>query len=126
MYGIIEIGGHQYQVRPGAVLDVEKLDVKEGLLIDLENVLYIGGETPRIGVPTVEGAKVQAKVIKHARGKKFPVFQKSPGKWEKRRGHKQSYTSLLITEIHDGKGQLAKIGSEEKNYEKYLKETSTN
>lgn len=120
MYGIVEIAGHQYQVRPGIVLDVDKLDVEEGSIVDLENVLFIGGEKPLIGAPKLEGAKIQARVIRQARSRKILILKRKPGKWQKKRGHRQHYTSLLITEIHNGKGDSVKIDAESKAAQKYL------
>lgn len=120
MYGIVEISGHQYEVRPGTLLDVEKLEVEAGSIIDLDNILFIGGDQPKVGAPVVAGAKVQAKVIRHDRSRKLLVFKRKPGKWQRRRGHRQHFTALLITEIHDGNGNTLKIDHESNLAKKYL------
>lgn len=127
MYGIVEINGHQYQVKPGIILDVEKMgeDVKEGAFIDLENVLFIGGDTPLVGFPRVAGAKIHAKVIKHSRSRKLLILKRKAGKWQRKRGHRQHYTSLLITEIENGQGQSIKIDSESKLAQKFLQTQAT-
>ena len=75
MYGIVEIGGHQYRVREGDVIDVQKLEAEVGSTIDLEKVLFIGGDSPKVGTPTVAGAKVTAEVVRQARSRKVIVFR---------------------------------------------------
>ena len=120
MYGIVEISGHQYQVSPGTVLDVEKLEQAEGSTINLEDILFIGGAVPVVGMPKVKGAKVVAKVIKHDRSRKLLVLKRKAGKWMKKKGHRQEYTSLFVTEIHDGQGKSLKVEAESKEAKKYL------
>ncbi len=119
MYGIVEISGHQYKVKAGDILDVQKLDKEEGQTVDLDRVLFVGGESPSVGSPLVEGAVVKAKVIKNDRSRKLLVFKRRPGKWQKRRGHRQSFTSLLITEIFDGSGQTSQIDAESEVAKKF-------
>ncbi len=120
MYGVVEIAGHQYRVEAGDVLDVEKLSAEAGSNVELDQVLFVGGENPVVGLPTVNGAKVTAKVIKHERSRKVLVFKRRPGLWRKKNGHRQHYTSLLITEINDGNGNTASIDKESKTAKKYL------
>lgn len=103
MYGIVEISGHQYRVKEGDIIDVQKLNEEAGTSIDLEKVLFIGGDNPQIGTPTVAGAKVTAEVIKHARSRKVIVFKRKPGLYQTKNGHRQHYTSLKITSITGGK-----------------------
>jgi large subunit ribosomal protein L21 len=63
MYGIVEIAGHQYKVKPGDLIDVQKLKEKEdGSTIELDKILFIGGKNPQVGLPIVSGAKVSAKI----------------------------------------------------------------
>jgi len=121
MYGVVEIGGHQYRVQAGDVLDVQKLSDEAGSTIELDKVLFVGGETALVGAPTVEGAKVTAKVIKHDRSRKIIVFKRKPGAYRRKNGHRQHYTSLLITELSDGQGNTAAIDAESNNAKKYLK-----
>ncbi|MBF0208308.1 MAG: 50S ribosomal protein L21 [Oligoflexia bacterium] len=75
MYGVVEISGHQYKVAPGRLLDVDKLDELAGGTIELDKVLFIGGEGPIVGSPVVKGALVKAKVIKHARDRKILMIK---------------------------------------------------
>lgn len=120
MYGVVEIGGHQYKVQAGDILDVEKLPTaQEGSTIELDKVLFVGGDKPVVGGPTVEGAKVTAKVVRHDRDRKQIVFVRKPGLYQKKRGHRQEYTFLVITEINDGQGNVAKIDKDSKG-QKYL------
>lgn len=101
MYAIIKTGGKQYVVREGDVLRVEKLDVEEGADIAFDEVLAIGQDDGlKVGTPVVEGAKVEAKVIKHGKGKKVIVFKYKPKKnYRKKQGHRQPYTEVQISKI---------------------------
>lgn len=121
MYGVVEISGHQYRVRPGDIIDVEKLAVEAGNTVEIEDVLFTAGETPRVGLPTVEGAKVTVKVIKHDRSRKVVVFKRKNTSGRRvKNGHRQHFTALLVTEINDGNGTVAKIDAESKVAKKYL------
>lgn len=120
MYGVVEMGGHQYRVEPGEILDIQKIETKEGETLEMDKVLFIGGEKPLLGKPVVEGAKVLAKVIRHDRSRKQIVLKRKPGLYKKKNGHRQHFTSLLITDIEDGQGGKAQIDKKSKNAEKYL------
>lgn len=101
MYAVIETGGKQYRVAPGDTVRVEKLDVEAGQSIDLDKVLLIQDDKNiRIGKPTVEGAKVKAKVISHGRGEKIRIFKMKRRKnYRNQAGHRQDFTELEITSI---------------------------
>ncbi len=120
MYSVVEIAGHQYRVQAGDVIDVEKLKDEAGTNVEFDSVLFVGGENTHVGLPTVNGAKVTAKVIKHDRSRKIIIFKRKPGLSRRKNGHRQQYTSLLITEINDGNGSTAKIDAESKNAKKFL------
>ncbi len=122
MYGIVEIGGHQYKVQPGDLLDVQKLNDEEGSTIELNKVLFVGGkDQPLVGAPTVDGATVTAKIIKHDRSRKIIVFKRKPGGYKRKKGHRQNYTALLITELNNGNGKTEKIDAKSATAVKYLK-----
>jgi large subunit ribosomal protein L21 len=122
MFGIVHINGHQYKVSPGQILDVEKMkNSNEGTNVDLPSVLMVVGDQSMVGAPYVSGAKVVAKIVRHDRSRKMIIFKRRPGKYYKKNGHRQQFTTLLITEIHDGKGGIAKIENDNKNAKKYLK-----
>lgn len=120
MYGIVEIGGHQYKAECGSLIDVEKIEAEVGQSVELDRVLFIGGDDQKIGLPHVSGAKIQARVVKQDRSRKLLVFKRSPGKWQKRRGHRQHYTALLVTEINDGAGNVKTIDPESAVAKKFL------
>jgi len=108
MYSVVEINGHQYRVQAGDVIDVEKLEGKEGSELTFDQVLFVGGKNPIVGAPVVAGAKVTGLVKRQARSRKVIVFRRKVGKWEKKNGHRQHYTGLFITSVDDGKGNVEK------------------
>lgn len=120
MYSVVEIGGHQYKVKTGDVLDVQKLQAEEGKAVEFDKVLFVGGENVKVGKPVVEGAKVTAHVIKHGRDKKIIVFKRKKGLYKRKKGHRQQYTALLVTEVNDGSGNTDKIASDNKWATKFL------
>lgn len=100
MYAIIKTGGKQYRVAEGETLRVEKLNGDVGADITLDDVLFVGGDAPKIGLPKVEGASVQATITGQGRAKKVIVFKKKRRKgYHKKQGHRQAYTELKITGI---------------------------
>ena len=101
MYAIIVTGGKQYRVQKGDVVFVEKLNAEEGSTVKFENVLAVGGEgDTKVGTPNVEGASVEAKVVKNGKGKKLNIITYRPKKGSARRmAHRQPYTKVEITEI---------------------------
>lgn len=70
MYAIIETGGKQIKVEEGQAVYIEKLDAAEGESVTFDRVLFVGGESVKVGSPVVEGATVTGKVEKHGRAKK--------------------------------------------------------
>ena len=101
MYAIIETGGKQYKVQAGDQIRVEKLNVEDGGAVVFDKVLVTGeGADVKVGAPTVDGAKVTAKVVKNGKSKKITVFTYKPKKNEKRKmGHRQPYTKVEIVKI---------------------------
>ena len=101
MYAVIKTGGKQYRVEPGAKLRVETLEAEAGSSIKLDQVLMIGdGDTVSVGTPLLAGASVKATVVAHGRGDKIRIFKMRRRKhYQKRMGHRQNYTELLIDSI---------------------------
>ncbi len=101
MNAVIETGGKQYRVTEGDTIFVEKLNVAEGDEITLERVLLLSDENgTKVGTPTVEGAKVVAKVAKQGKNKKIVVFKfKAKKNYRRKTGHRQPYTKLTIEKI---------------------------
>ena len=102
MYSIFETGGKQYKVEEGSVIFVEKLDAQEGETVTFDKVLATGdGENANFGTPTLDGAKVTAKVEKQGNAKKIYVFKMKRKKNERsKKGHRQPYTKLTVESIN--------------------------
>ena len=101
MKAIIVTGGKQYTVAEGDILFVEKLGVEAEEVVKFDQVLAVlDGENTKFGAPVVEGAAVEAKVIKNGKGKKIHVLKYKAKKNEKKKsGHRQPYTKVEITKI---------------------------
>ena len=100
MFAVIKTGGRQYRVVPDDVLEIGKIAGDVGTIVQLGEVLVLGGDTPVLGIPTVAGASVAAEVLDHKRGPKVISFKKRRRKNSKRkRGYRDEITVLRITEI---------------------------
>jgi len=101
VFAVIETGGKQYKVNEGDIIFVEKLDVNEGETVTFDKVMALStGDDFKVGAPTVEGAKVEANVVKNGKAKKIYVMKYKPKKNEKKKiGHRQPYTKVQITKI---------------------------
>ena len=97
----IVTGGKQYTVAEGDVLFIEKLNAEAEETVKFDQVLAVlDGENSKIGAPVVEGASVEAKVVKNGKGKKIHVLRYKAKKGEKKKiGHRQPYTKVEITKI---------------------------
>lgn len=101
MYAIIETGGKQIKVEEGQAIFVEKLNAEAGETVTFDKVLMVGGDSVKVGAPTVEGATVTAKVEKQGRAKKIIVFKyKSKKNYKRKQGHRQPYTKVVIEKIN--------------------------
>jgi large subunit ribosomal protein L21 len=99
MYAVIKTGGKQYRVQKNDILEVELLEAKKGDKVSLE-VLLLGGDTPKIGAPTVAGATVSAEVVDQIKDDKVIVFKKKRRQnYRRKNGHRQNLTVLKITDI---------------------------
>lgn len=105
MFAVIKTGGRQYRVVPDDVLEIGKIAGDVGTIVQLGEVLVLGGDTPVLGLPMVDGASVAAEVLQHKRGPKIISFKKRRRKNSRRkRGYRDEITVLRITEIlADGK-----------------------
>ena len=101
MQAVIVTGGKQYSVKEGDVIYVEKLNAEADATVTFDQVLaVVDGENSKFGTPVVEGAKVDATVVKNGKAKKVVVFKYRPKKDSKSiRGHRQPYTKVQIEKI---------------------------
>ena len=101
MKAVIVTGGKQYTVAEGDVLYIEKLNAEAEAVVKFDEVLAVlDGENSKIGAPVVEGAAVEAKVVKNGKAKKIHVLKYKAKKNEKKKiGHRQPYTKVEITKI---------------------------
>ena len=101
MYAVIETGGKQYQVNEGDVIFIEKLAVEADEAVTFDKIVALGADDGiKVGTPYVEGASVEAKVLKNGKAKKITVFTYKPKKGEKKKqGHRQPYTQVEIEAI---------------------------
>ena len=101
MFAVIETGGKQYKVQEGDVLFIEKIDAEAESTVKFDKVLAISDDAGfKVGAPLIDGASVDAKVIKQGKGKKIYVLKYKPKKNEKKKmGHRQLYTKVEITKI---------------------------
>ena len=101
MYAIIVTGGKQYKVAEGDTLFIEKLNAEAGEAVTFDKVLaVVDGDKATFGTPVVEGASVEAKIVKNGKGKKIRIFKYNPKKgYRKRQGHRQPYTKVEIGKI---------------------------
>ena len=101
VYAIVESGGKQYRVEPGAVVALERISGDVGSQVELTRVLLVSdGTTVRVGRPTLSGAKVISRIVAQTRGEKIDVFKfKKRKKYRRKTGHRQELTRIQIAEI---------------------------
>jgi len=85
MFAVIKTGGRQYRVVPDDVLEIGKIAGDVGTIVQLGEVLVLGGDTPLLGTPTVAGASVAAEVLQHKRGPRVIAFKKRRRKNSRRK-----------------------------------------
>jgi large subunit ribosomal protein L21 len=100
MFAVIKAGGKQYRVAAEDVIQIDRVAVEAGKVIEFGEVLLLGGDTPQIGAPTVSGAMVAGEVLQHTRGDKVIAFKKRRRKNSRRkRGSRHEFSVIRITEI---------------------------
>ncbi len=122
-FAIINTGGKQYKVSANDKLRVEKLPLKMGDTIEFKDILLVNNNNETdLGTPYVDGAKVEAKVVKQTKNKTILVFKKRRRKNSKRKkGHRQKISVIEITKIFGKNGKLlseAKIQDKPKTEKK--------
>ena len=103
MNAVVEISGKQFKVAKDSKLYVHRLDAKEGSKVSFENVLLLdNGSKVVVGTPTVKGASVEAKVVKHLKDDKVIVFKKKRRKgYRVKNGHRQALTEIVIEKVSE-------------------------
>jgi len=101
MYAVINTGGKQYRVQESDVIDIERVAGEVGGKVSFGEVLMLGeGAKIQVGTPHVKGAKVEAEIVDHFRGKKLVVFKMKRRKgYRKKHGHRQELTKVKINSI---------------------------
>ena len=101
MYAIIESGGKQRRVTPGALVALERIEGEAGSQVELSKVLLVAdGEQVRVGTPYLQGARVMTEIVRQGRGPKITVFKfKRRKRYRRTQGHRQAQTTVRITEI---------------------------
>ena len=101
MYAIVEMAGQQFKVAKDQKVYVHRLQTEEGKKVTFDNVLLLDdGKNVTVGAPAIDGAAVEAKVIKHLRGDKVIVFKKKRRKgYAVKNGHRQSLTEIVVEGI---------------------------
>ena len=115
-FAVIQTGGKQYKVRASEILKIEKLeDLKPESKIEFKEVLAYGDDKNiEIGLPLVQGAKVEAKLIKNGKNRTVLIFKKRRRKNSRRKnGHRQQYSLIKINKIYSKDGSL--LSEAEKN-----------
>ena len=107
-FAVIQTGGKQYKVSASEILKVEKLEQAEGKTVEFKNVLFLNDDkTTEIGNPNIQGAKVEATILKNTKNKTILVFKKRRRKNSRKKyGHRQPISLVRITKIFSKDGKL--------------------
>ena len=108
-YAVIQTGGKQYKVKSGEIIKIEKLpDSKHDTKIEFKEILAYGdNKTIEVGTPTVQGAKVEANLIKNSKNRTILIFKKRRRQNSRRKnGHRQQYSMIRINKIFSKDGKI--------------------
>jgi large subunit ribosomal protein L21 len=110
MFAVIKTGGLQYRVTEDETVRIGRIAGEPGEIVQIGNVLMLGGDNPQLGAPTVSGASVAVEIVQQSRGRKIIAFKKRRRKNSRRkRGFRPEYTVVRISEIlTDGKAPTKK------------------
>jgi large subunit ribosomal protein L21 len=115
MFAVIKTGGKQYRVAADDMIKVDKVRGDPGEIIQFREVLVVGGDNVTLGAPIVSGASVAAEVLDQGRGPKIIAFKKRRRKNSRRkRGHRQEFTLVRVTEILTDGARPSKAGQSRK------------
>ena len=103
MFAVIKTGGLQYSVAEDQVVRIGRIEGEPGQIVQIGTVLMLGGDKPELGGPMVSGASVAVEIVEQSRGPKVIAFKKRRRKNSRRkRGHRQDYTVVRVSEILTG------------------------
>jgi len=107
-FAVIQTGGKQYKVSASEILKIERLEDQEGKTVEFKNVLFLNDDkTTEIGNPNIQGAKVEATILKNTKNKTILVFKKRRRKNSRKKyGHRQEVSLIQITKIFSKDGKL--------------------
>jgi large subunit ribosomal protein L21 len=115
MFAVIKTGGKQYRVAAEDMIKIDKVRADPGEIIQFREVLVVGGDNVTLGTPTISGASVAAEVLDQGRGPKIIAFKKRRRKNSRRkRGHRQEFTLVRVTEILTQGAKPSKAGQSRK------------
>ena len=124
-FAVIQTGGKQYKVKSGEILKIEKLpESKDNTKIEFKEILAYGdNKTVEIGSPIVQGAKVEANLIKNSKNRTVLIFKKRRRQNSRRKnGHRQQYSMIRINKIFSKDGKV--LSEAEKIFKPSKKEVS--
>lgn len=102
MIAVVKIGGHQEIVQAGDIIQVDKIDAKEGAKVSLETLLISepDGKGFKVGAPILKDVAVEAKIVDHGKGEKIRIYKMKPRKrYRRTQGHRQDYTTIEIVNV---------------------------
>ena len=121
-FAVIQTGGKQYKVSASEILKIERLEDQEGKTVEFKNVLFLNDDkTIEIGNPNIQGAKVEAKILKNTKNKTILVFKKRRRKNSRKKyGHRQLISLIRITKIFSKNGKLISEAAPQKKITKEI------
>ena len=121
-FAVIQTGGKQYKVSASEILKIERLNDKEGKTVEFKNVLFLNdNKTTEIGNPNIQGAKVEATILKNTKNKTILVFKKRRRKNSRKKyGHRQPISLIRITKIFSKNGKLISQAETQKKLTKEI------
>ena len=121
-FAVIQTGGKQYKVSASKILKIERLNDKEGKTVEFKNVLFLNDDkTTEIGNPNIQGAKVEATVLKNTKNKTVLVFKKKRRKNSRKKyGHRQPVSLIRITKIFSKSGKVISEAGPQKKVTKEI------
>ena len=121
-FAVIQTGGKQYKVSASEILKIERLDNEEGKTVEFKNVLFLNDDkNTEIGNPNIQGAKVEATILKNTKNKTILVFKKRRRKNSRKKyGHRQPISLIRITKIFSKNGKLISEAGPQKKLTKEI------